>query len=169
MGLLVLLLAILSIPLTLMLIHIIGLIKSLQEKESHEDLLSSDENYVNQFIHNKELYVIDDNIRNAKTYIIGYAITFILFLIFIIWIVKCCNEPYKYSDSMRDERVKIEYKLSYYDKLFYDYIEEAKEYNREVNRSNTKFIRFKLEDRTEYMIDIDYYIKELNNRTTTVD
>ena len=167
MGLLLILLAILSIPLTLMAIHIIDLIKSLQEKEKCEDLLSSDENYVNQFIYNKEWYIAKENIRNAKTCIIGYIIASIIFLMFIIWFVKSCNEPYKYPDSMRDERVKIEYKLSYYDNLFYDYIEEAKQYNYEVNRSNIKFIRFKLEDRTEYMIDIDYYMTEFNNHTTT--
>ena len=169
MGFLILLLAILSIPLVLMIIHIVDLIKSIQEEERSEDLLSSDENYVNYSIYNKEWYTIKENIRNAKTCIIGYVIAFIMFLIFIIWIVKCCNEPYKYSDSMRDERVKIEYKLSYYDKLFYDYVDEAKLYNEYVNRGNNKFCRFKVEDRTEYMIDIDYYITEFNNRTTTTD
>ena len=169
MGLLILLLAILLIPSILMVIHIVDLIKSLHEKERCEDLLSSDENYVTHSIYNTEWYKVKENIRNAIIYITGYIIAFIFFLIFIIWIVKCCNEPYRYSYDMKDERVKIEYKLSYYDELFYDYIEEAKQYNSKVNMGNTKFIRFKLEDRTEYMIDIDYYIKELDNHTTTVD
>lgn len=169
MGLLILLLAIALIPLTLIVINIVDLIKSLQEKERSEDLLSSDENYVSQFIYNKEWYKAKEKIRNVKTYIIIYVIVFIIFLIFTIWLVKSCNEPFKYPNNLRDERIRIEYKLSYYDKLFYDYIEEAKQYNYEINRSNTKFIRFKLEDRTEYMIDIDYYMTEFNNHTTTFD
>jgi len=100
--------------------------------------------------------------------IVGYIAIAIAYICCAVWFIKVSNGPYKYSEEMQHKRTNIEYKLSYYDKLFYDYIEEAREYNKEVDSSNNKMVRFKIEDRSEYKINIDYYIAEFyNNKTTT--
>lgn len=37
-------------------------------------------------------------------------------------------------------------------------IEKAQEYNEDVNEFNNLWYRFTIEDRSEYLIDIDYYV-----------
>ena len=107
-------------------------------------------------------------IPTAIMLIIIYAVCMTSLILLFTWVTIYNNKPYKQTEEMQSKKVNIEYKLSYYDKLFFDYVDEAKQYNQEVNRTNNKKIRFKVEDRTEYMIDIDYYITEFyNNKTTT--
>ena len=117
-------------------------------------------------------FIFDDGYSSEnylKTYkaiimIISYLVVYMLCVAFAIFMIKGLNKPYTQSEKMQYKKTSIEYKLSYYDKLFYDYIEEAKEYNRDVNHGNNKGVRFKVEDRTEYMINIDFYVNEFNNR-----
>jgi len=106
--------------------------------------------------------------ETAVAMIIGYVVLTVALIGCFTWLTIISNKPYKQTEEMQSKKVNIEYKLSYYDKLFFDYVDEAKQYNKEVNRTNNKKIRFKVEDLTEYMINIDYYIAEFyNNKTTT--
>lgn len=51
----------------------------------------------------------------------------------------------------------LEDNLERKDKYFFKYLDDAIEHNQIVNNYNNKWYRFSVEDRSEYMIDIEYY------------
>lgn len=63
----------------------------------------------------------------------------------------------KVNKKYLEEKEKIEYQLDKKDKYFFTYLSDAENHNKGVNIGNNIFFRFKKEDRSEYMIDIEYY------------
>ena len=55
------------------------------------------------------------------------------------------------------EKQFLEDNLERKDKYFFKYLDDAIEHNNNVNMYNDKWHRFSVEDRSEYMVDIEYY------------
>lgn len=84
-----------------------------------------------------------------------FSIAFILVLILSL----CAGESIYKQDNTKllEEKEYIEYCLDSKPSLYV--IEQAKEYNYKVQDGNNYWCRFNIEDRNEYLIDIDKYIK----------
>ena len=56
-----------------------------------------------------------------------------------------------------EEKQFLEDSLERKDKYFFKYLDDAIEHNQIVNNYNNKWYRFSVEDRSEYMVDVEYY------------
>ena len=75
---------------------------------------------------------------------------------------------YKCDNTKRlQEKEMIEYCLE--NNPSYYIIQEAEEYNKDVEQSNNYFHRFTIEDRSEFKIDIDKYIIKQKDTTNQDD
>ena len=92
-----------------------------------------------------------------------YGFTAILMLIY------CASVIYIYvrdgysipKEQWLATKYRIEYQLDQKDKYFSTYIKDAEQHNKEVNATNNLWFRFSKEDRSEYEINIEYYISSL--------
>lgn len=69
----------------------------------------------------------------------------------------------KVNKKYSEEKERLEYQLDKKDKYFFTYLDEAENHNNGVNMGNNIFFRFKVEDRSKYEIDIEYYKSTLIN------
>lgn len=87
----------------------------------------------------------------------------------ILGIIYCALVIYSYvhagysipKEQWLAAKDRIEYQLDQKDKYFFTYIKDAEQHNKEVNAANNLWYRFSKEDRSEYEVDIEYYISSL--------
>lgn len=94
----------------------------------------------------------------------GYLVAFgmMLFIIGLFIAINIgCVRAGKLSQKDRDSFIVnkqfLEDNLEKKDKYFFKYLDDAIKHNERVNCNNDKFHRFSIEDRSEYLIDIEYY------------
>ena len=92
--------------------------------------------------------------------LVVFGVILLAMLTCILANVKCIKEG-KLSQKQRDSFIVnkqfLEDNLDKKDKYFFKYLDNAIEHNERVNYGNSKFFRFSIEDRSEYLIDIEYY------------
>lgn len=80
-----------------------------------------------------------------------------LFITFNVASIQMGKLSQKERDSFTAEKQFLEDNLEKKDKYFFKYLDDAVKHNKEVNNGNDKFHRFSIEDRSEYLVDIEYY------------
>lgn len=89
----------------------------------------------------------------GKTDVYPWCIGWVLGLLSVITIFLYLG--YSFKPNLQEKHY-IETLLEQQPDLYV--IEKAQEYNEDVNEYNDLWCRFTIEDRSEYLIDIDYYI-----------
>ena len=90
--------------------------------------------------------------------IVGGSLAFIIGIgITVIGILKDGKLSKKDKENYLLNKQILEDNLSRKDKYFFTYLDKAEEHNEKVNEHNNYWYRITIEDRSEYMIDIDYY------------
>ena len=82
-------------------------------------------------------------------------------LILIVGLTFTYNTTGYSKQGLLKEKEKLEFYLDQKDKYFFDYLSKAKMHNEIVEIGNNKWYRWSIEDRSEYMIDVEYYQSSL--------
>ena len=87
----------------------------------------------------------------------------LLCIVALVLPISLVNGKSLYKQDMQDvlkkylvEKEEIEYILENHPSMYI--IDQAKAYNSKIEVGNNYWCRFNIEDRSEYLIDIDYYI-----------
>ena len=91
----------------------------------------------------------------------GVCIGVALFFIILLAISLGNGISIKKQNINIQKKEYIEYALENNPSLYV--FEQAQDYNREIEAGNNLWCRFNIEDRSEYKIDIDKYIRRNNN------
>ena len=93
-------------------------------------------------------------------YLVAFGMLLLLTGVFILANVSCVQSG-KLSQKDRESFIVnkqfLEDNLEKKDKYFFKYLDDAIKHNEIVNCNNDKFHRFSIEDRSEYLVDIEYY------------
>jgi len=93
-------------------------------------------------------------IRNLS-YISAYC--FMFALVISIGSLYCGRSIYKQKDMLIKKHIT---EIVLNNEVSYDTIKEAEKYNRDVQYGNNYWCRFNIEDRSEYIINIDSYLEQ---------
>lgn len=93
-------------------------------------------------------------------YLVAFGMLLLLTGVFILANVSCVqsgNLSQRDRESFIINKQFLEDNLEKKDKYFFKYLDDAIKHNEIVNYNNDKFHRFSIEDRSEYLIDVEYY------------
>ena len=139
------------------------IITHVQEKHIDKDFDLLKEKYGLELAVDKRRDKIKNRLITNNIYKEALILNIAIVVIFSI-ILLGVNIKYKPSMTELNRKSVIEYKLAIHDDQFETYLKKAEDYNKLVNAGNNIFWRFKVEDRSEYMINIDYYKENYNGK-----